>query len=1499
MNRCARGMVPLALVLLALAFSLSSARADEPCNPRITSVEHWWEGGSLSLRAGYIDTATWTTQFPRPVTWSLWGLFNPAIGGADGSCLVEPAILTLTPSGCGKVGAPSITVIPPPDTQPKVEVSIAPPGMDSQAVIVDYDFPASNQIELWAIALPSGNSWYTTSPNSTRPKGRVQAQVIGTPDDVRVLVKARSCGVREAQDLAVLESAHEDCEKCEDKCTDLPLCAGDPVRTFGNNMRYEDIDPVPAAGFLPLRRIYNSRSQSTGGVFGPRWSSLFDARLSTYDDPRDNRRYVTVVTERHDALVFEGNGGVYTHIPGDMPGRAKVTFLADNTWLQTDADGRMARIFDVGGFPIAYREIATGREVRMTWSGDGLPVRVEDSWGNFAWTVTTDPTSRRITSIAVEGRPDLVWSYSYNTHLTTVQSPEGTWRTYEYAMGLFAVPARRLVVARDGAGNQIEQHNYEYSNSGRSNSSIGPGGEIEWISIIHDGLTGRNDRERRTLVQYKNGRTETHYLRFVRGQWRTVEIQGGCSSCGQRNAVLVYGATGNAKRVQRADGYVTENTYSGKDLIRTRTPMRPVGCDPSADVNHCMQTVDTLAEIDLQPTAETTTTDFTYGDANWPERATTTTTTSAMDATKQRIETVTYDAATGEVLSSAVSGWTGVPARLESRVTTTALYDGTEGAAFAPGGAFSASWISLPQPAGMRKSVDGPRIDVADVTHVVYYPIDDAVPATWRGQLAATRNAAGHIVRFEEYDVFGHAARVVDPNGVVQGSVIDRIGRTTEQKTGAMSGCDTLADPLCNVDLVERRTYSGAGPLQTEQRPGGGVTSYEYDSRGRVHAIMRGPSATDLRERIEYEYDPSTGKKSLERFLARASGAWVEKKRLTYVYDLFEQVQRVVQPDSAATHYTYDSAGRVSTVRDENHSSPNTSYTYDAAGRLRRVQQTLSTAAGGSITTLYGYDLHGNLTSVTDPNGNVTTYLYDDFGQMLRQTSPVTGVTTYAYDRAGQLLTTTLVDALPGDGRDTTTTTTRAYDALGRVLSSSSVLAGQSQSVSWSYDTGTFGKGRLASMTDPTGTTAYAWDRRGLLLSETKTIGGAIHATRFGYDADGNRSRIVYPSGRVVDYGFDFASRPMSAITGETMLVTSASYLPFGPLAEIAFGNGTTRTMTYDPRYRPLTNMLTGPLLTGEDEPTTGVIASYEYTHDPAGNITRIADLADPAYDRDFGYDDLHRLTTANGGPGLWGAGSYQYDAMGNVRSTAVGGNLRTFTMSGTTPKIASVMSDGRVDAVAYDQAGNEIAAGARTYEYSPRNHLRSAGDHLYEYDGRGIRTTTVYTVTLAALSLDVAIASPNQTVTGTVSLTTAAPAGGVSVRLSSSSGAVAVPSEILVAAGEASATFTATVNPEAEAGMVTLTATYATSLSATLTISESPALSVFTATPSEVIGGNAITAEVTLAEAAPEGGAVVVIIPEREQVASGTITIAAGGMSGATVLDTYPSPRSRSRRLS
>ncbi len=382
-------------------------------------------------------------------------------------------------------------------------------------------------------------------------------------------------------------------------------------------------------------------------------------------------------------------------------------------------------------------------------------------------------------------------------------------------------------------------------------------------------------------------------------------------------------------------------------------------------------------------------------------------------------------------------------------------------------------------------------------------------------------------------------------------------------------------------------------------------------------------------------------------------------------------------------------------------------------------------------------------------------------------------MTSYSYDRAGNVLTTTDANGA---------TATRTYDALNRVASSTAVRAGTTEAVSWAYDDATqggYGIGRLATLTDPTGATSYQYEHRGMLRAETKTINATPYTTSYTYDNNGNRNTITYPSGLNTQYTFDFANRPFSLTAGTTTVVSAASYLPFGPLTSLAFGNGTTRAMQFDNRYRPLENKLTGP---------SGTIADYTYTEDNVGNITQLHDAIDPSYNRTFTYDDLSRLTSANTGASLWGTGSYTYDAMGNMLSSSLGTWKSTVSaLAGTTPQLSTITENGAPRTVTYDSAGNEVGVGAATYVYSPRNALVAADGNSYVYDGRGVLTAATFQT--FTLSISAPSVTAGGTATGTVTLPTPTSAD-LTATLSSDNTAAGVPATLTIPAGSASATF-------------------------------------------------------------------------------------------------------------
>ncbi|MCU1348637.1 MAG: repeat protein, partial [Acidobacteria bacterium] len=1012
----------------------------------------------------------------------------------------------------------------------------------------------------------------------------------------------------------------------------------------------------------------------------------------------------------------------------------------------------------------------------------------------------------------------------------------GTWRTYDYGpWGMTAV--------HDALGNLIESHTFD--SAGRGITSTGPSDEI---SSIQYGLTAATPDDSLTRVTLRTGAVVDYVQRAVGGAWRTVHVIGGCTSCGARDSIYAMDTEGHISREQAANGYVTETFYAGDLVSSVRRPLRPSGCDPETSNTRCRLDENTLATAALDPTSATSTTTYTYGDANWPEKPTEISRTSVLLSGQLSREQFTYDAATGAVLIHRQLGWAGATPQQLTFTTTTALYNGTEAAVFTPGGTFNSSWLTLAQPTGLRKSVDGPRTDVSDLSRFVYYPIDAAVPARLRGRLAAVQNAAGQIVRYESYDEFGNVLRTVDANGVAYETTVDGLGRPLTSTIKGVPGCDTAADALCATDLTTTRLYDpAAGPLQRITQPDGNVTVYEYDARGRTSAMMRGPSATDLRERMETTYDLATGKKDLERYLARQSGSWVEKRRDTYQYDTLAQLSAVTHADQTSIGYSYDVDGMLLGVRDENHAAANTQNAYDPARRLAAVTQTLAGAPGGQVVTRYAYDVQGNLVSVTDPNGNVTSYSYDDFHRMQQQVSPVTGMTTYAYDAAGNLTSTTDANGAA---------TARTYDPLNRVLTATSTRAGAAtETVTWTYDdasSGSYGRGRLASIADPAGQTLYRYERRGLLRSEQRTTSGATYTTTFGYAGNGSRSSITYPTGRVVSYSFDYADRPLGATSAGSSLVSSAEYLPFGPMTSLVYGNGTTKIMQYDARYRPLGNKLVGP---------AGTIADYTYAEDAAGNITQLHDAVDATWNRDFGYDDLNRLVTANAGTSLWGTGSYTYDAMGNMTALHLGAQRQsTFAYSGTTSKLATATENGVARNVTYDAAGNETAVGAAQMDIGARNLVLGSGTTQYEYDGRGVRAATSmppFTFSFASSHV-----TATQAVQGTITLADAAPAGGFVLTLSAAS-PISVPSTVTVPAGSSSAVFTAQAADVLTATTVTVSATGGgTTAQQQLIVDRVPwALTSLTIDPDSLCpDAPDATGTVVLAAAAPAGGARVVL---------------------------------------
>jgi len=371
--------------------------------------------------------------------------------------------------------------------------------------------------------------------------------------------------------------------------------------------------------------------------------------------------------------------------------------------------------------------------------------------------------------------------------------------------------------------------------------------------------------------------------------------------------------------------------------------------------------------------------------------------------------------------------------------------------------------------------------------------------------------------------------------------------------------------------------------------------------------------------------------------------------------------------------YTYNANGSLLTVNGPRTDvSDVTMYNYYAnndpdvgkRGNLASV-----TNAGGHITSITAYNLHGQPLTIVDPNGLATNLAYDS-RQRLTSRTVGTEVTSYGYDGVGQLTKITLPDG---------SFLTYSYDDAHRLTGMQDNLGNR---VAYTLDL--MGNRTQEQVFDPGNNLAQTRSRVFNNLNRLfQEVGAASQITQYTYDNQGNVTGVRDPLNKLTSNAYDPLNR-LRQVTDPGLGVTQYAYNGLDALTQVT-----------DPRTLATSYTVDGlGNLTLQQSPDTGSTANI---YDAAGNLLTQTDAKGQV--TNYAYDALNRVTLITFDDGSKQAYTYDQGVNGMGRLSTINetdpANQTTSLTSYAYDQHGRVTSETRVlggvpytTAYSYDSAG-------------------------------------------------------------------------------------------------------------------------------------------------------------------------------------------------------------------
>ncbi|MEO0796872.1 MAG: RHS repeat-associated core domain-containing protein [Verrucomicrobiota bacterium] len=488
-------------------------------------------------------------------------------------------------------------------------------------------------------------------------------------------------------------------------------------------------------------------------------------------------------------------------------------------------------------------------------------------------------------------------------------------------------------------------------------------------------------------------------------------------------------------------------------------------------------------------------------------------------------------------------------------------------------------------------------------------------------------------------------------------SLMNPLGATVSFELNELGDRVSMTDEL---DNTWNFIYDDFGNITLMTDPSGISTTFQYDEKSNLIDINNGKAvltydehdnATSLRhpsrnERTN-EYDSNSQLSSARDFRFDDVDDTLSETTFILWNGSTGKERTVTLPDGGTTTTVYDAIGQVVEVRDDD--GQTSASTYSQTGKITSSSDAMMN------TKFFAYDYRDRLISEIDKNGNRVSFVYDGNGNMIERIA-------YLDE------TTSLTTKIEYDGEDRPTATIdpagfekrQVYDEVGRVVE----------------DIDREGR-RTYIRYDLAGNEIERYDnnQKLILRTEYNIVGVPIRER----DANGFVTSYSYTSlytplkatvnGKIIAgvESVDSDDTPLSGPGGSRLIRST-----YGVSGLINPANIQTR-FAFDTSGR-----VTSATVNAEEFPVT----EWEYNDD--GLLDKEIYPSDSFLQ--FSYDELGRLETVLTSDSAENGKYYEYDAKGNIISTA-------FAMGGTGDKIDSTEVIQEYDAldrlVTYTDADN------------------------------------------------------------------------------------------------------------------------------------------------------------------------------------------------------------------